>query len=259
MSAMHLAIGKVVRLFTRKMYQQIDDRQTWSAIDCLTTGAKEELEFWADNNDRMNGCYFKPQNTTTQMIFTDASDTGYGGYMVHRLGEQICAGSFTNEESNTSSTFRELLAVKLVLQSYGTMLKNQSIQINTDNQAASRILAVGSAKPHLQSIAIQIFHYCIKNNIKLSPEWIPRELNQNADYLSKIRDSDSFEKVQQRFGPCDVDRFADDMNKKVEVFNFKYHCPGTYQINAFTSNWADIPDGNKNRAVRQMNIFRTFP
>ena len=90
-----------------------------------------------------------------------------------------------------SSTYRELLAVKLVLQSYGDKLKGQSIQVNIDNLAATRILTVGSAKDHLQKIALDIFYYCVTNDIKLSTEWVPREFNRDADYFSKISDTDS--------------------------------------------------------------------
>ena len=43
--------------------------------------------------------------------------------------------------------------------------------------------------------------------------------------------------IQEKFGPFDIDRFADDKNKKVGIFNSKYHCPGTAHVNAFTDNW----------------------
>ena len=207
LSSMHLALGKIVRLFTRKIYYQIEGRKSWYTTEAAAPGTIEELQFCAQNIEAMNGCSFKPKNTTTKMIFTDASSTGYGGYMVNRLDEQICSGSFTEEEANTSSTFRELLAVRFVLQSFGELLKGQNIQINGDNMAAMRILSVGSTKPHLQNIALDIFHYCVKNDIKITPQWIPRELNRDADYFSKIRDSDNwgistecFEMVQQKFG-----------------------------------------------------------
>ena len=249
LSSMHLALGQIVRFFTRRIYQQIEGRQSWSRTETIAPGTREELQFWSQGLETMNGCSFKPQNTTTTMIFTDASSTGYGGYTVQQLGELICAGTFTNDEVETSSTFRELLAVKYVLQSYGDLLKNQNIQLNSDNMAATRILVVGSSKPHLQNLALDIFQQCIQKSIKLSPEWIPRELNRDADFLSKIRDSDSwgvdetcFKFIQEKYGQFEVDRFADEKNKKVQNFNSKYFCPGTSHVNTFTANWA----GKKN-------------
>ena len=56
---------------------------------------------------------FKPSPITSKMIFTDASDTGYSGFKVNRLGKLLCSGKFDENEIGTSSTTRELLAVKI--------------------------------------------------------------------------------------------------------------------------------------------------
>ena len=180
-----------------------------------------------------------------QECSSDASQGGYGGFTISRLGTLICAGKFTPHETQLSSTFRELLAVKLVLQSYADILSNQAIQINIDNFSASRILTIGSSKPHLQQLSTEIFHYCSKNNIKLSPEWTPREENRCADYFSQIKDTDSwsidketFNFINSRFGQFTVDRFADDENKQLPTFNSRYYCPGTSHVNAFTADWS---------------------
>ena len=68
------------------------------------------------------------------------------------------------------------------------MLRNQSVQVNIDNSSACRILFAGSAKPYLQNIAIDDFSFCSKFNIKLIPQWIPREQNELADYYNRIKD-----------------------------------------------------------------------
>ena len=244
LSSMHLAIGKIIRLFTRKIYAQIETRQPWWNYEPPEEGTSSELRVWSKNIGKFNGCSFKPRVTNSKMVFTDASSTGYGGFYVSKLGQHICTGEFTNSEANSSSTFRELLAVKLVLQSYGEELSGQSIQINVDNQAATRILSVGSSKEHLQEVALDIFHYCLKNDIRLTPEWVPREFNRDADYLSRIQDSDSwgvdmqsFDYIQEKFGPFDIDRFADNKNTKLVNFNSKYYCPGSMHVNTFTANW----------------------
>ena len=110
-----------------------------------------------------------------------------------------------------SSTFRELFAVKLVLHSYGKLLEGQAIQINSDNQAATTIIEIGSTKYHLQQLALEIFDFCLKHDIKLITRWIPRDLNRAADYYSKIKDTDSwgvdeesFEYIQSKFGPFQI-------------------------------------------------------
>ena len=104
---------------------------------------------------------------------------------------------------------------------------------------------IGSFKCKLQELALDIFHYCLKYNIKLTPQWIPRDLNQNADTLSKVQDTDawgideeSFNYLSSLLGPYTVDRFADDRNAKLPCFNSKFYCSGTAHVNAFTADWS---------------------
>ena len=144
----------------------------------------------------------------------------------------------------TSSTTRELSAVKYVLGSFGSILENESIQVNVDNLSACHILSVGSSKTHLQSLALEIFKYCLSHNIQLQPNWVPRDENQIADYYSKYNDTDdwsideiSFYDISKRFGPLTIDRFADNLNTQTRRFNSKFYCPQTEDVNCFTKNW----------------------
>ena len=134
--------------------------------------------------------------------------------------------------------------MKYVVESFGNILSGESVQVNVDNFSASIILLVGSSKPHLQKIAIEIFQHCTNYDIRISPRWIPRSLNTKADEFSKINDTDdwsingqNFVLINNRFGPFIVDRFADNINTKLPRFNSKFYCPGSECVNAFTANW----------------------
>ena len=50
-------------------------------------------------------------------------------------------------------------------------------------------------------------------------------------------DNESFNIINNKYGPFSVDRFANNLNKKVNKFNSKYFCPGTSHVNAFTDDW----------------------
>ena len=178
------------------------------------------------------------------ILFTDASDEDYGGFILKHLNKEICSAKFQDSEKATSSTFIELLAVKYVHTSFGELVKNQSVQVNVDNSSACRILSVGSSKPHLQRVAIDVFTICTKLNIKLIPKWIPREENHLADFYSRMNDTDNwsiddetFKFVEGKFGSFSVDRFANNLNRKTNIFNSKFYCPGTSHVNAFTDDW----------------------
>merc|ERR1711988_1882177 len=112
------------------------------------------------------------------------------------------------------------------------------------NLSACRILSVGSSKPHLQSLALEIFYHCMKFNIFMQPTWVPREENQIADHYSKYNDTDdwsidnkSFINISKRYGPFTIDRFADNYNRQTKRFNSKFYCPETESVNCFTNDW----------------------
>lgn len=110
-----------------------------------------------------------------------------------------------------------------------------------DNQNVVSIVENGSRKPDLQEISLNIFDQCVLNAIALEPQWIPRDLNYDADQISRMIDykdytinDDMFAYIDEAWGPHTIDRFACHYNKKVSRFNSKYFHPGTNAVNAFT-------------------------
>ena len=47
-------------------------------------------------------------------------------------------------------------------------------------------------KRDLQIIALDIYEFCTKYGITVVPEWIPRQQNERADYLSRSVDCDDW-------------------------------------------------------------------
>ena len=108
----------------------------------------------------------------------------------------------------------------------------------------AHILQVGSKKPLLQLVALKVFSVAIKNQIRIEPEWIPREFNQQADYISRLVDHDDWILNPQVFamldciwGPHTIDRFADCYNTQLVRFNSRFYSPGSEAIDTFTANW----------------------
>ena len=63
----------------------------------------------------------------------------------------------------------------------------------TDNQMAARIVQVGSMHFNLHILASNIFSFRSHHGINLEIDWIPRSLNEKADYISKIVHYDDWE------------------------------------------------------------------
>ena len=95
-----------------------------------------------------------------------------------------------------------------MLEVFASKLRNERVRSFTDNQNVTRIITRGSKKPNLQSEALAIFLISVANNIRIKPEWIPREENKLADYLSRIVDYDywsldgaTFQQLNHRWSP----------------------------------------------------------
>ena len=125
------------------------------------------------------------------LTWSDASESGWGGYLLSSKGIEVGKGEWPANvrSSGRSSTWRELHAVYLVLESLATELEGGVCIHRSDNQAAVHI-EVGSRHSHLQEQALAIYEVCMRHSIKLIAEWVPREENELADYYSKLVDVD---------------------------------------------------------------------
>ncbi|VDI40154.1 Hypothetical predicted protein [Mytilus galloprovincialis] len=191
------AVGPVVRLRTRSMYECILYKASWNANVLLNSRSLDEIIFWKENIEKMNGRELHIVEQYSSVVYTDASGIGYGGYLVKAIDEEIM-GSWNDGEKLKSSTWRELEAVYRVLQSISMSLKGQTVKWHTDNQNVVNIIKKGSKKSDLQNITI---------------------------------------KIANNWGPHTVDRFATDYNAKCSIFNTKHWCPGTLGIDAFNRQW----------------------
>ena len=216
--SMSLGLGPVARLQTRNMYAVLNSRQAWCQLLRISHEAKMKLRFWLGQLKYFNGQNIWHSPFAIRVVYSDASDTGHGGYVVEHSCH-IAQGQWLPHEARLSSTWRELQVVLKVLQFLTSKLHNQRIHWFTDNQNVVRILSVGSKNPLLQQEAIAIFNNSIRNQVRIEPEWIPRETNQQVDFINRIVDSDDwilhpdlFEKLDTKWGPHTVDRFANCFN-----------------------------------------------
>ncbi len=237
------AIGPLTRLFTRHMYKTIESRDSWSSKVNLSAGTIAELEFWARNLIAVNGHPIKPVISATSAVYSDASDSGFGGFSV-QFSNSICASLWSDSERSESSTNRELRAILYVLQSLGRKLSGQKLKWYSDSQNACRIVSVGSTNPSLHELSIDIYNACLEYDVSIEAEWLPRDSNQRADELSRIIDPDDwslnrdvFVMLDRQFGPHTIDRFASYYNSQLPRFNSRFWNPGCEAADAFTQNW----------------------
>jgi hypothetical protein len=158
-------------------------------------------------------------------------------YLVHRNLEYW--------ERAVDSNERELLAAVQLLRSCGGHLANEVLTLKFDNANAAIICGKGSPKPRLQKYAEQIADIALAFNIKIKGTWVPRDLNNVADCISKVIDYEDYSLKDSVFKEiCDelgsepiIDCFANDKNAKTELFYSLTYCPNTAGIDCFAYNW----------------------
>lgn len=148
----------------------------------------------------------------------DAGADGWGGHLVVNGVEHHARGAWAPDERHgqKSSTWRELEGLYRSLLSVGHLLRGSRVIARGDALNVFYLLERGGSKAeHLQRICLCIFWLCRSLQIDLTPNWVPRDQNQLADYLSKFRDLDdfglqpsAFQQIVEQFGKLDVDRFA---------------------------------------------------
>ena len=241
--SMSLVLGNIASLMLRFSHVCIVERTCWDFYFVPNVKVMEELKFWYEHLSRLNVRPLENMSQIQRVVYSDASNTGCGGYVVNIQGSESFRSWKAGEES-TSSTYRELLRVFTVLQSVPSALAGKKVKWFTDNQCVVSIVNKGSMKQHLHELALKIYKFAIKNAIDLYMEWIPRSLNERADLISRTVDRDDwqvsdtfFKFIDFAWGPHTFDRFADSNNKKTEKFNSKLWCPLTAGVDALAYDW----------------------
>ena len=70
----------------------------------------QELKFWLQHVDAFNGYAIKKKFSATATVYSDASDTWFGGYSA-LIGSDVSCENWSEFDAAQSSTFREMKAM----------------------------------------------------------------------------------------------------------------------------------------------------
>ena len=172
MISSYLALGPVARFTTRCSYRAIESRRSWHDYLVLPEDAVSELKFWLTHLRSLNGFTIRSRLAPSLTIYSDASDTGYGGHVEGRSLQ--VQGNSTLTEQRKSSTWRELAAVRNVLSQLTLTVSGKNVKWYSDNSNVPIIMQCGSPKSDLHKLAVQIFDMAKELSCVLLPEWLPR-------------------------------------------------------------------------------------
>ena len=125
--SMTIVIGHISPIMTKSLSVDITKVNTWCSCIILSEESKEQLKFWQQNIRYLNCKKMFSVSSFSQIIYSDASATGYAGYQIYTLNKAV-HGMWSPDEIVKSSTWRELSAVYRVLRSLVDSLKYSTVK-----------------------------------------------------------------------------------------------------------------------------------
>lgn len=229
------------RLEREKFLSLEKSNNNYKAKITLSNLVQSDLEWWAENIKK--SCNPIRENNYRKEVFTDASLTGWGAFCE---GKKAC-GLWNADERNLHINSLELMAAFMGLKCFVKNDKNCEILLRMDNTTSiAYVNRMGSIQhPRLSQIARQIWNWCEERGLWLHATYLPSKENKEADEGSRSLPKETewelapwaFSKINQTFGPFDVDLFASRANAKCENYVSWHRDPDSMQIDAFTMNW----------------------
>jgi len=176
-------------------------------------------------------------------LYTDASLEGWGAVCE---GVHI-GGRWSDTERQFHINSLELKAILFGLKSFTIQFKDKSVLVFSDNSTAvCYITNMGGIKSEeCNLIAVQIWNWCIENNIWLTCSHIAGSLNCEADIASRSFNdklewklhSKIFANICNIWGKPDIDLFATRLNAQTSCYCSWKPDPEAQFIDAFSCNW----------------------
>ena len=156
--------------------------------------------------------------------------------------QRECSNLWCEDDLGESSTYRELRALEMAVETRGESLAGQAVRWVTDSQSAVTILKVGSMKPRCHAVAVRVWDLVHSFGITLSCIWMPRTSTEImvADDLSKNFDSSEyklsrgdFSVLCQKFGLFCLDLFASPTTFLFKPFCSRFLCKDSVAVRRF--------------------------
>ena len=126
--------GTVTQIITRYL-PFVNSRHSWNSSVFVHDQGKSELLFSRDNLRALNGVLFWPVPLVPSVVVSsDASANGCAAFI--QGTDLVFQRNWPLDESERSSTWRELAAIKFSIEAIGTRPSRQRARWHTDSQNA---------------------------------------------------------------------------------------------------------------------------
>jgi hypothetical protein len=262
--SLFLALGPITRLRTRYLNRDMRPALTgtlsWNRHITLSDEAHQDVAFWVHTLHTLPPQpIVAPRPQPAHVLYTDAGENSWGATLYMGSGyfqpsarpshppPLVARADFTAAERVRDSTFRELTGIVGALRTFGGALRGQEFLIRTDSQAAVRIWCRGGSQAldlegclYIQDLVLTLDTLIKELAVTPHFQWVPRDLNELADFWSKFKDhgdvmltSHWFHILDQRWGPHSVDRMASAANARLPRFYSRFYSEGAEGVDCF--------------------------
>lgn len=208
----------------------------------LTQSARFQLEWWLDPTNLTLGVPFSTPDPALTIV-TDASSYGWGGH----LGDQTASGVWPDQWKSKHINWLELQAVWLTLKHFQDQVRNQVVEVLSDNSTTVSYInrQGGTHSLTLCRLALDMWEWC--DQLAIVPVAVHLQGTRNvlADALSRGRycptewslHPPTLRALFSIWGTPMVDLFATQKNRKLPMFYSLYREPESSGVNALTQNW----------------------
>lgn len=210
----------------------------------IPTSIQSDITWWIKNLPKT----FRPvsHGAPTMVLYSDASKSGWGAYS--QIDDKKAGGVWSPKEKSLHINILELKACQLTLLSFCKTIKDQHIKIFMDNTTScAYINKFGGKTTELNTLARDIWFWCLDKNIHLTAAHIPGTDNVEADKESRSFNEDlewslcpeAFSLIKEAYPELSLDLFASRLNYKLPKFVTRRPEPNAFAIDAFSLTWSD--------------------
>ena len=211
----------------------------------LSRDAKEDLDWWQHHLTHWNGRAVIQRQAQVR-IQSDTSLTGWGA---------VCdgvstGGTWSLQEKTMHINCLELLAADLTMKAFLKERHGISVLLQLDNSTAVAYInnLGGTVSSALTSLAKALWLWALERDILITAQHIPGvsntvadlELRSERDWSDWMLAYEVFQKINQIFGPLEVDLFASRLTHQIPRFFSWKMDPLAEAVDAFQQDWKSV-------------------
>ena len=223
-------------------------KQSYHQMVEILGEASQELIWWMQELQKCNKAPLLVGQPDLVIEF-DTSCLGWGATL---KGQELrTGGQWSTSKQEMHINCLELLAASLAIQTFAKESQNINILVRTDNVSA-RVYINHFGGTHswlMNHLAMQIWKWCMDQQILLTAEHLPGIMNQVADEESRtVRDRcdwmmhpQLFAEIKRKMGPLQVDMFASSrLTHQLPCYFSWRPDPAAEATDAFSQDWSQL-------------------